>query len=86
MRYLTTANFLRIHRRVIEEFGGSIPLREQFAGLVRRRQELLGQQKELTASRTLRRSEAGQWISIFQSDCLPAKRAEVSVERKPNRC
>jgi DNA repair protein RecN (Recombination protein N) len=42
---------------VIDVFGGSTELREQFAELFHRRQELLSQQKELSASRTLRRQQ-----------------------------
>jgi DNA repair protein RecN (Recombination protein N) len=44
---------------VIDEFGGKtcLELRERFAELFRQRQVLLEQQKELTASRTLRRQQ-----------------------------
>ncbi len=44
---------------VIDAFGGKgcVELREQFAEVFRRRQELLAQQKELTGSRTLRRQQ-----------------------------
>jgi DNA repair protein RecN (Recombination protein N) len=42
---------------VIDEFGGSVELREQFAELFHQRQTLLAQQKELSASRTLRRQQ-----------------------------
>jgi DNA repair protein RecN (Recombination protein N) len=44
---------------VIDEFGGSgcVELRQRFAEVFRRRQELLTQQKELTGSRTLRRQQ-----------------------------
>jgi len=42
---------------VIDEFGGSVELREQFAELFHQRQTLMAQQKELSASRTLRRQQ-----------------------------
>ena len=44
---------------VIDEFGGKtcVELRQQFADIFRRRQELLAEQKELSASRTLRRQQ-----------------------------
>jgi DNA repair protein RecN (Recombination protein N) len=42
---------------VIDEFGGSSALREEFAELYHQRQTLMGQQKELTASRTLRKQQ-----------------------------
>jgi DNA repair protein RecN (Recombination protein N) len=44
---------------VIDEFGGPqcVEMRQKFAELFRRRQELLAQQRELTGSRTLRRQQ-----------------------------
>ncbi len=42
---------------VIDEFGSCVELREKFAEIFHRRQELVGQQKELMASRTLRRQQ-----------------------------
>ncbi len=42
---------------VIDEFGGATELREQFAEIFHRRQQLVAQQEELTASRTLRRQQ-----------------------------
>ena len=42
---------------VIDEFGGSVELRQQFAEIFHQRQTLMGQQKELSASRTLRRQQ-----------------------------
>jgi len=42
---------------VIDEFGGCSELRAQFGQLFGQRQELLRQQKELTASRTLRKQQ-----------------------------
>ncbi|MEI8194916.1 MAG: DNA repair protein RecN [Phycisphaerae bacterium] len=42
---------------VIDDFGGSLELRTQFADLFGRRKKLLAQQQELQASRTLRRQQ-----------------------------
>jgi DNA repair protein RecN (Recombination protein N) len=42
---------------VIDEFGGSTGLREQFSELFQQRQVLLAQQRELSTSRTLRRQQ-----------------------------
>jgi DNA repair protein RecN (Recombination protein N) len=42
---------------VIDEFGGSVELRRQFSEIFHQRQELVEQQRELTASRTLRKQQ-----------------------------
>lgn len=42
---------------VIDEFGGSSGLRQEFSELYHQRQMLMAQQKELTASRTLRKQQ-----------------------------
>ncbi len=58
---------------VIDEFGGSSGLRQQFADLYHQRQTLTGQQKELTASRTLRR----QQLELYEFQAKEIDAAEL---------
>lgn len=69
---------------VIDDFGGASPLRERFAELFRQRQDLLAQQKELTASRTLRKQQLD--LYEFQAkeidDAQPAAGEQEELEAR----
>lgn len=58
---------------VIDEFGGSVPQRQQFSELYHQRQALLGQQQELTASRTLRK----QQLELYEFQAKEIDEAEL---------
>ncbi len=68
---------------VIDVFGGSTELCGQFAELFHRRQELLAQQKELQASRTLRRQQLElyefQAKEIDDAQLVPGEHEELSA-------
>jgi DNA repair protein RecN (Recombination protein N) len=71
---------------VIDEFGACIALRDSFSELFHRRQELLAQQKELTASRTLRRQQLElfefQAREIDEAQLVPGEHEELSARSK----
>lgn len=58
---------------VIDEFGGSTALRAQFAELFHRRQSLLSEQKQLAASRTLRK----QQLDLFEFQAREIDEAQL---------
>ncbi len=71
---------------VIDEFGACVGLREKFADLFRQRQELASQQKELTASRTLRRQQLElyefQAKEIDDAQLFAGEQAELSARSR----
>ena len=71
---------------VIDDFGGATPLRRQFADLFHQRQTLLAQQKELTASRTLRRQQLElydfQAKEIDDAQLVPGEYEELTARNK----
>jgi DNA repair protein RecN (Recombination protein N) len=71
---------------VIDVFGNSTELREQFAELYHRRQELLSQQKELATSRTLRRQQLElyefQAKEIDDAQLVPGEHEQHSARSK----
>lgn len=71
---------------VIDDFGGSLELRQQFAALFSQRQQLLRQRSELQASRTLRRQQLElyefQAQEIDSAELLPNELEELQTRYK----
>jgi len=72
--------------RVIDDFGGSSALREEFSELFRQRQTLLAAQKELTASRTLRHQQLElyefQAKEIDEAQLVSGEQEELDARHK----
>ncbi|MGN6371315.1 MAG: DNA repair protein RecN [Phycisphaerae bacterium] len=72
--------------QVIDEFGGSVELRQQFAEIFHQRQTLMTQQKDLSASRTLRRQQLElyefQAKEIDDAQLVPGEHEELTARSR----
>jgi DNA repair protein RecN (Recombination protein N) len=71
---------------VIDEFGGCVDLRRRFAEVFHERQELVAQQRELTASRTLRKQQLElyefQAKEIDEAALVPGEHDELQARSR----